>query len=102
MTDQEELIAQMGATLRSIHADKYDETKDEKYWRDFALSMRRREAELAGLGKTFDEAVEKGCLREFLHQMANAKHIAEAKINGRIYFGFGVVVGVLLVIILSL
>lgn len=47
MTDQEQLIAQMGTTLRSIHADKNDSSKDAKYWQNFALSIRRREAEPA-------------------------------------------------------
>ena len=100
MTDQEEFIAQIAATLRSIHADKNDETKDEKYWREFAISMRRRDAEHVGLGKAFDEAIEKGGLREVLHQMAIKKLIAEARINSRIHFGAGVLVGVFMAIIL--
>lgn len=95
MPNQDNLIDQMGSALQSIHADKNDPAKDAEYWRSFALAMRRREAEKMGLALAFDEAVSCGRLQDILHRMTVEKLLSSARMDRRVYFALGAVVGVI-------
>ena len=96
MSPQDKLIKQIGETLRSVHADKNDPTKDAHYWEDFALRIRRHEAKECGLEHEFDRKLAAGELSDILHSIAIHKLLKESKYEMRASFIAGVVIGLAL------
>lgn len=96
MREQNELIAKMGETLRGLHVDRDDQTKDAQYWQDFAVGMAREDARRVGMEKQFDEALSAGNLRDMGPRITLAKVMREGDIARRVYFVAGLLIGCVL------
>lgn len=97
--EQDALIAQMGSTLQSIHADKNDPSKDDRYWQQFAVACERERAKRLGLVNDFDEALAKGELASIRHRIALATVIGESKAAQKVHFVGGLLAGVALTLL---
>lgn len=101
MREQNELIAQMGATLRSLHVQRDDPTKDDQYWREFAVASERAQAARLGMEKQFDEALASGHLKEIRHRIVLAGVIREGAVARRVWFAAGLLLGSVLTVLLK-
>lgn len=99
MTEQEQIVARMGSTLRSIHVDKHNPDKDDCYWEEFAVACERERASRLGMQKEFDEAVAAGRIKDISHRISIAMLLNDGKRDRRTSFWSGLFVGCLITLL---